>query len=180
MRVVFVLQAVTSLVSLSQNSPLNASVSRRLGFWSSASPESTETEAAQSRNNGTHTRTSEDTAHPDRKEASSSEYIEVTNQKVESDSSSESQSTRRRRKHTKRIAFSDSDSESNLSMEDLLKVLAEKEELLKVKDKAVEMMQEKVILADAEMTNVKLRTRREAENSNKFAIQVCVRLSDAV
>ncbi|KAI8552915.1 hypothetical protein RHMOL_Rhmol06G0305300 [Rhododendron molle] len=162
---------VASLVSLSQNSPLNASVFRRLEFWSSASPETIETEAARSKNNGTHTRTSEDTTHPDKKEASSSEYIEVTNQKVESDSSSESQSAKRRRRHTKRIAFSDSDSESDLSREDLLKVLADKEELLKGKDKAIEMMQEKVLLADAEMANVMLRTRREAANSKKFAIQ---------
>ncbi|XP_058218783.1 grpE protein homolog 2, mitochondrial-like isoform X1 [Rhododendron vialii] len=164
-------KVVTSVVSLSHNSPLNASVFRRLGFWSSASPETTETDAARSKNNGTHTKTSEDTTHPDKKEASSSEYIEVTNQKVESDSSSESQPAKRRRRHIKRIAFSDSDSESDLSMEDLLKVLAEKEELLKGKDKAIEMMQEKVLLADAEMANVMLRTRREAANSQKFAIQ---------
>ncbi|XP_058218784.1 grpE protein homolog 2, mitochondrial-like isoform X2 [Rhododendron vialii] len=107
-------KVVTSVVSLSHNSPLNASVFRRLGFWSSASPETTETDAARSKNN---------------------------------------------------------DSESDLSMEDLLKVLAEKEELLKGKDKAIEMMQEKVLLADAEMANVMLRTRREAANSQKFAIQ---------
>ncbi|KAF7140369.1 hypothetical protein RHSIM_Rhsim06G0223200 [Rhododendron simsii] len=66
--------------------------------------------------------------------------MEVTNQKVESDSSLESQSAKRRRRHTKRIVFSDSDSESDLSREDLLKVMADKEELLKGKDKAIEMI----------------------------------------
>ncbi|GFZ04959.1 co-chaperone GrpE family protein [Actinidia rufa] len=84
-----------------------------------------------------------------------------------------SQSGQRRRRGTKRTAFSDSDSDSEdeLSMEDLVKLVAEKEELLKVKHKEIETMQDKVLRTYAEMENVMDRTRREAENSKKFAIQ---------
>lgn len=57
-------------------------------------------------------------------------------------------------------------------MEDLIKLVTEKEELLKVKHKEIENMQEKVLRTYAEMENVMDRTKREAENSKKFAIQV--------
>lgn len=53
-----------------------------------------------------------------------------------------------------------------------MKVVAEKEELLKSKHKEIEQMQDKVVRTYAEMENVMARTRREAENSKKFAIQV--------
>ncbi|KAG7015537.1 grpE [Cucurbita argyrosperma subsp. argyrosperma] len=66
---------------------------------------------------------------------------------------------------------SDSESDDDLSMDDLVKVVAEKEELLKLKHKEIEEMQDKVIRTYAEMENVMARTRREAENSKKFAIQ---------
>lgn len=59
-------------------------------------------------------------------------------------------------------------------MGDLVKVVAEKEELLKLKHKEIEEMQDKVIRTYAEMENVMARTRREAENSKKFAIQVLI------
>lgn len=66
----------------------------------------------------------------------------------------------------------DSDSEEgDLSMDDLVKLVAEKEELLKTKHKEIEKMQDKVLRTYAEMENVMDRTRREAENSKKFAIQ---------
>ncbi|KAL7186622.1 hypothetical protein ACSBR2_028367 [Camellia fascicularis] len=82
------------------------------------------------------------------------------------------QSGTKKRRGTKRTAFSDSDSEEDeLSMEDLMKLVAEKEELLKEKHKEIEKMQEKVLRTYAEMENVMDRTRREAENSKKFAIQ---------
>ncbi|XP_072969228.1 grpE protein homolog 2, mitochondrial-like isoform X4 [Typha angustifolia] len=63
------------------------------------------------------------------------------------------------------------DAEAELSMEDLVKLVAEKEELLKLKHKEIEKMQDKVLRSYAEMENVIDRTRREAENSKKYAIQ---------
>ncbi|XP_024160445.1 grpE protein homolog 2, mitochondrial isoform X2 [Rosa chinensis] len=66
---------------------------------------------------------------------------------------------------------SDSDSDGDLSTEDLVKLLTEKEELLKQKHKEIEKMQEKVLRSYAEMENVMDRTRREAENTKKFSIQ---------
>ncbi|XP_022949277.1 grpE protein homolog 2, mitochondrial-like isoform X2 [Cucurbita moschata] len=65
----------------------------------------------------------------------------------------------------------DSESDDNLTMDDLVKVVAEKEELLKLKHKEIEQMQDKVVRTYAEMENIMARTRREAENSKKFAIQ---------
>lgn len=72
------------------------------------------------------------------------------------------------------ISVSDSESDDNLSIDDLVKVVAEKEELLKVKYKEIEQMQDKVIRTYAEMENVMARTKREAENSKKFAVQVLI------
>ncbi|KAM5585430.1 grpE protein [Rosa sericea] len=66
---------------------------------------------------------------------------------------------------------SDSDSDGDLSTEDLVKLLTEKEELLKQKHKEIEKMQDKVLRSYAEMENVMDRTRREAENTKKFSIQ---------
>ncbi|XP_057460802.1 grpE protein homolog 2, mitochondrial-like isoform X2 [Actinidia eriantha] len=147
-------KVVSSQVSLLHHSALNASAFRRYGFSSSASPETTEKETAQSgsegitvEKNGATAKTSGDTNVTDQKEASSSEDKNVNNQKEESDS------------------------EDELSMEDLVKLVAEKEELLKVKHKEIETMQDKVLRTYAEMENVMDRTRREAENSKKFAIQ---------
>ncbi|KAJ9672217.1 hypothetical protein PVL29_025733 [Vitis rotundifolia] len=65
----------------------------------------------------------------------------------------------------------ESDSEGDLSMDDLVKLVVEKEELLKMKNKEIEKMQDKVLRSYAEMENVMERARREAENSKKFAIQ---------
>ncbi|KAL6010307.1 GrpE protein 2, mitochondrial [Asimina triloba] len=61
--------------------------------------------------------------------------------------------------------------EDVLSANDLVKVVAEKEELLKLKQEEVEQMKDKVLRSYAEMENVIARTKREAENSKKFAIQ---------
>lgn len=57
-------------------------------------------------------------------------------------------------------------------MEDLVKLVAEKERLLKAKHKEIEEMKDKILRTYAEMENVMERTKREAENSKKFAIQV--------
>ena len=110
---------------------------------------------------------------------SGSEQSKGADQLRESGSMSEPQSTmshKSRRRGTKRTAFSDSDveSEGDLTMEDLVKLVEEKEELLKLKHKEVEKMQDKVLRSYAEMENVMERTRREAENAKKFAIQVLV------
>ncbi|CAA7399920.1 unnamed protein product [Spirodela intermedia] len=61
--------------------------------------------------------------------------------------------------------------EDDLCIDDLVKLVAEKEELLKVKHKEIEKMQDKVLRSYAEMENVIDRTKREAENSKKFSIQ---------
>ena len=68
--------------------------------------------------------------------------------------------------------FSDAESVSDLSRDDLIKLVAEKEGLLDFKHKEIEKMQDKFLRTYAEMENVTSRTRREAENSRKFAIQV--------
>lgn len=79
---------------------------------------------------------------------------------------------RKRRISSERTAFSDSDEKSELSFDELVKLVAEKEELLKLKHKEIEKMQDKVLRSYAEMENVMDRTKREAENAKKFAIQV--------
>ncbi|PSR85306.1 Protein GrpE like [Actinidia chinensis var. chinensis] len=177
------LRDIQNKVSLLHHSALNASAFQQYGLSSSASPETTEKETAQSgsegitvEKNGASAKTNGDTDVPHQTEASSSEDKNVTYQKEESSSNSRSQSNmsqsdQRRRRGTKRTAFSDSDSEDELSMEDLVKLVAEKEELLKVKHKEIETMQDKVLRTYAEMENVMDRTRREAENLKKFAIQ---------
>lgn len=146
-------KVVADHVVLLQQSTINKSVFQRFGFSSSASPEPFEKENAESAS-------------------------EVTNQKDDSGSSSEPQSKMsqspktRRRGGTKRIAFSDSDSEiEELSMEDLVKLVKKKEELLKMKQKEIVNMQDKVLRTYADMENVMDRTKREAENSKKFALQ---------
>lgn len=65
----------------------------------------------------------------------------------------------------------DSDNETELSKEELMKLLVEKDELLEEKQKEFETMKDKLIRGYAEMENVMNRTKREAENSKKFAIQ---------
>ncbi|XWS51821.1 hypothetical protein CRYUN_Cryun11dG0015300 [Craigia yunnanensis] len=162
---------VTSDVSLLHHSNLNFSAFQRFGISSSASPEPTEKQhGSDVENHGQEpTKPSGDT---------NPREAEVTDQAKESGFNSESQNTmpqsdKRRRKATKRTAFSDSDSESDddLSMADMVKIVEEKEGLLKAKQKEIEQMQDKVVRTLAEMENVMVRTRREAENSKKFAIQ---------
>lgn len=68
--------------------------------------------------------------------------------------------------------YSDVESECDLSRDELIKLIAEKEGLLKLKHKEIEKMQDKVLRTYAEMENVMDRTKRNAENSKKFAIQV--------
>ncbi|VVB16070.1 unnamed protein product [Arabis nemorensis] len=67
-----------------------------------------------------------------------------------------------------------SDSESDvedLSRDDLVKLVVEKEDLLKVQQESLKEMQDKVLRSYAEMENVMDRTKRNAESAKKFAIQ---------
>ncbi|KAJ0936348.1 putative GrpE nucleotide exchange factor [Helianthus annuus] len=61
--------------------------------------------------------------------------------------------------------------EEDLTMEDLIKLVTEKEELLKIKQEEIEKMKDKVLRTYADMENIMDRTKRESENSKKFAIQ---------
>ncbi|XP_057977875.1 grpE protein homolog 2, mitochondrial-like isoform X1 [Malania oleifera] len=170
---------VGSQLSLLHHLALKNFAFQRCGISSSASPQPSEKETVQSGNeqgsnaerNGKHSKTSEDAKIPDPTKDSGSDDVEASDQAKESGSNLKSQSTKRRRPSTKRTAFSDSDSEDELSMDDLVKLVAEKEELLKMKHKEIEKMQDKVLRSYAEMENVMDRTRREAENSKKFAVQ---------
>ncbi|KAK8579078.1 hypothetical protein V6N13_142311 [Hibiscus sabdariffa] len=65
----------------------------------------------------------------------------------------------------------DSESDGDLSIADMVKLVEEKEEVLNAKQKEIEEMKDKVVRTLAEMENVMARTRREADNSKKFAIQ---------
>ncbi|KAK6946992.1 GrpE nucleotide exchange factor [Dillenia turbinata] len=142
----------------------NTFILQSYGLFSSASPQA-DKESAQTGNYDAKvepTNTCED--------------AKASDQAEKSGSNSESQATsgnKRSRRGTKRIQFSDSDSdpEEDLSRDDLVKLVAEKEEHLKMKLKDIEKMQEKVLRSYAEMENVMDRTRRESESSKKFAIQ---------
>uniref|UniRef100_A0A7N0VLB5 GrpE protein homolog n=1 Tax=Kalanchoe fedtschenkoi TaxID=63787 RepID=A0A7N0VLB5_KALFE len=65
----------------------------------------------------------------------------------------------------------ESDAEEELSVNDLVKLVTEKDELLQTKQKEIEAMKDKFLRSYAEMENVMQRSKREAENSKKFAIQ---------
>ncbi|KAG7541349.1 GrpE nucleotide exchange factor [Arabidopsis thaliana x Arabidopsis arenosa] len=83
-------------------------------------------------------------------------------------------SAKRKRKGAKGAASSESDSESDddeLSKDDLVKLVAEKEELLSEKEEEIKKMKDKVLRTYAEMENVMDRTRRDAENTKKYAVQ---------
>ena len=54
-----------------------------------------------------------------------------------------------------------------------MKLVREKDELLKSKDDEIKDMKDKVLRSYAEMENIIARTKRESENSKKYAVQVC-------
>lgn len=150
-------------VSLFHQTTLNSSIFQRFGF-SSASPEPNEKEQGSAPdNNGAESpkpnRDAKDSVDNNGAEApkpngdakASDEGMEATDRTKESDS--------------------DSESEIELSRDDLVKLLKEREELLMAKNEEMKQMQDKVLRSFAEMENVKDRTIREAENSKKFAIQ---------
>ncbi|CAG7884472.1 unnamed protein product [Brassica rapa] len=109
-------------------------------------------------------------------EASKASEEKATSEANESGVDSEPSKDSRRRKGAKRAAVSESDSESDadeeeMSMDDLMKLVAEKDELLLEKEQEIKQMKDKVLRTYAEMENVMDRTRRDAENTKKYAIQ---------
>ncbi|CAA7021136.1 unnamed protein product [Microthlaspi erraticum] len=59
----------------------------------------------------------------------------------------------------------------DLSRDDLVKLVAEKEDLLTAQQEDIKEMKDKVLRTYAEMENLMDRTKRNAENAKKFAIQ---------
>uniref|UniRef100_A0A2K1YHI8 GrpE protein homolog n=1 Tax=Populus trichocarpa TaxID=3694 RepID=A0A2K1YHI8_POPTR len=142
-------KCITSKVCLFHHSALNSSLFQNFGFTSSASPEPGEKE---------HGSAVENDGAP-------------TDVKSEETNGSAKLSDPTKVSVSRETKESDAEAVSDLSMDDLVKLVMEKEELLKEKHKEMETMQDKVLRTYAEMENVKERTKREAENSKKFAIQ---------
>ncbi|KAH8494089.1 hypothetical protein Peur_061152 [Populus x canadensis] len=142
-------KCITSKVCLFHHSALNSSLFQNFGFTSSASPEPGEKE---------HGSAVENDGAP-------------TDVKSEETNGSAKLSDPTKVSVSRETKESDAEDVSDLSIDDLVKLVMEKEELLKEKHKEMETMQDKVLRTYAEMENVKERTKREAENSKKFAIQ---------
>ncbi|KAL0362871.1 UNVERIFIED_CONTAM: GrpE protein2, mitochondrial [Sesamum calycinum] len=137
-------KVVTGQVSLLHHSAQNSSAFQWFGFSSSTSPQPNEKETAQSGNeqeNKANCEAASAIDAPDQTEAS------ISGEKAEPGL------------------------EIDLSRDDLVKLVAEKEQLLVSKQEELEKMKDKVLRSFAEMENVKERTRRESENAKKFAIQ---------
>ncbi|CAL5075106.1 unnamed protein product [Urochloa decumbens] len=90
---------------------------------------------------------------------SDKEVKEPKDQESTSDASSEDSSS------------SGSIEDLDLSKDDLVKLVNEKEGLLKSKDDEIKDMKDKVLRSYAEMENIMARTKRESENSKKYAVQ---------
>ncbi|KAH1121166.1 hypothetical protein J1N35_004326 [Gossypium stocksii] len=140
---------VTSDVFLLHHSSLNFSAFQQHGISSSASPP----EPPKREHENSAQSNGEEPARPSG--GTNPGGAEVTDQAKESDSSSDS----------------DSESDGDLSMADMIKLVEEKDGLLEEKQKEIEQMKDKVVRTLAEMENVMARTRREADNSKKFAVQ---------
>ncbi|XP_010932064.2 grpE protein homolog 2, mitochondrial isoform X1 [Elaeis guineensis] len=162
------------LSQILRHAALTDSMFQRFGFASSASPQPTK-EGNQSVDHGNASQnTSEIGANTASTEATDDSTAQEPTQDagpISENNDSKTKSNKKRRKSIKRTAFSDSDAEPELSYDDLVKLVAEREELLKLKQKEIEKMQDKVLRSYAEMENVIDRTKREAENSKKFSIQ---------
>lgn len=156
-------------ITLLHESPL-----QQFGISSSASPQHNEKETSESQSKPGSTKENGNC------EASVSVDSQVQDENDESGSDlasnhNKNENVKRRRSRTKQTVFADSDSDldaDDLSRDDLMKLVAEKEELLKTKDDEFQKMKDKVLRSYAEMENVMNRAKREAENSKKFAIQV--------
>lgn len=146
---------VPGQVSSIHNSALRSSIFQRFGLSSSASPEASDKE---------HGNTVEaNRASTDTEPTNVNGDAKLSNQA--GDSSSEQS------RDAEEMEESDSESKDELSMDDLIKLVTEKEELLMLKKKEIEKLQDKVVRSYAEIENVVDRTRRDAENTKKFAIQ---------
>ncbi|XP_055800769.1 grpE protein homolog 2, mitochondrial-like isoform X4 [Solanum dulcamara] len=155
------------------------SVLQRFGISSSASPQHNEKETSQSQSKPGSTKENGEMNGNCEASVSADSQGQDENDESGSDLASNdntNENIKQRRRHTKQAVSSDSDSDSDLdtedlSKDDLMKLVAEKEELLKIKDDEFQKMKEKVLRSYAEMENVMNRAKREAENSKKFAIQ---------
>ncbi|ERM93690.1 hypothetical protein AMTR_s00004p00192450 [Amborella trichopoda] len=104
-------------------------------------------------------------------ETTTSKHNDKTSENISHDKN-EAESTKKEGSNGDAAAHvGESDAEDELSVDDLVKLVAEKEELLKEKQKEIEKMQEKVLRSYAEMENIIERTKRDSENSKTFAIQ---------
>ncbi|KAL3508443.1 hypothetical protein ACH5RR_027844 [Cinchona calisaya] len=145
---------VSGQVSLLHHSFLNGSPFQWYGMSLSASPQHNEKDKAQSgiengstlESDAAEAKTSAEVS--DQTEASASSDVKVEDQKDASDSE-----------------------EGDLSRDDLVKLVAEKEEQLKIKHEELQKMQDKALRTYAEMQNSMDRTKRDAENLKKFAVQ---------
>ncbi|CAL5075105.1 unnamed protein product [Urochloa decumbens] len=97
---------------------------------------------------------------------SDKEVKEPKDQESTSDASSEDSSSSGSEK-----ASEQSIEDLDLSKDDLVKLVNEKEGLLKSKDDEIKDMKDKVLRSYAEMENIMARTKRESENSKKYAVQ---------
>jgi len=153
---------------------INSLSTPRFGFSSSASSETNDKEKGKNMDVGDSENVNPDKANVEAKNFEQAGQAKSADKTEESNS--QSQTVKGRKRGFKRTAFSDSDSDSesecDLSKDDLIKLVAEKEELLKLKHKEIEQMQDKVLRTYADMENIMERARREADNSKKFAIQV--------
>ncbi|KAA3467440.1 protein GrpE isoform X2 [Gossypium australe] len=144
---------VTSDVFLLHHSSLNFSAFQQYGISSSASPP----EPPKREHENSAQSNGEKPARPSG--GTNPGGAEVTDQAKESGFNPDSSSD------------SDSESDGDLSMADMIKLVEEKDGLLEEKQKEIEQMKDKVVRTLAEMENVMARTRREADNSKKFAVQ---------
>ncbi|CAN1340002.1 GrpE protein homolog 1, mitochondrial [Linum perenne] len=139
------LQPVTNqslqLVSRLYQPASNSFRSQSFGFASSASPEPTENEKSATERDG------QGKANGDEGSASASRECKES------------------------VSDSDSEDDVDLSRDDLLKLVVEKDDMLKARQEEFERMKDKFLRALAENENVMERTKREAENSKKYAIQ---------
>ncbi|KAF9609686.1 hypothetical protein IFM89_017885 [Coptis chinensis] len=118
-------------------------------FWYSSSPQPTDKEASQS---------------GDGQETVASSSTSANSEGADSKGNSETVGK-------KEVETSESDVEDDLSYDDLVKLVADKEELLNLKHEEIKRMEDKYLRSYAELKNIMDRTKRDAENSKKFAIQ---------
>eukprot|EP00252_Welwitschia_mirabilis_P011241 TRINITY_DN252_c0_g1_i1.p1 TRINITY_DN252_c0_g1~~TRINITY_DN252_c0_g1_i1.p1 ORF type:complete len:317 (-),score=52.67 TRINITY_DN252_c0_g1_i1:228-1178(-) len=101
------------------------------------------------------------------------EHTDTVSEEQEEQNEEERRRRKRREnaKPAERIIYESDLEDDGISREELIELVREREQLLKAKHKEIQEMQEKVLRSYAEAENVKQRTRRDAENSKKFAVQ---------